>query len=177
EFEMLHDLDRIHRGRGHVIMVLLEARGGAVVDHEAVLAQHHAVAGLTDGERRESVAIDAVEEGVGVAALHVDLAKRRDIAHADMIADIRYLPVHRVLRLLASARVIERAEPRPGLDEHGSPLFGPLMRWGKSRRAKIRPAVMTGKRADGDRVERRAEGGGADRTKIPPGEAGEHGRA
>src|SRR4029453_12374581 len=168
---------RIHRGRGHVIMVLLEARGGAVVEHEAVLAQHHAVARLTDGERREGVAIDAVEEDSGVAALHVDLAERRDIAHADVATDIRHLAVDRVLWLLASARVIERAEPRPGLDEHGSLPLGPLVRWGKARRAKIGPAVMTGKRADGDRGERRAESGGADRAEIPPGDAGEHGRA
>src|SRR4029079_7862455 len=113
--KMLHDLDRVHRGRGHVIMVRLEARGGAVVEHEAILAQHHAVAGLTDGERRESVGIDAVEEGAGVAALHVDLTERRDIAHADMIADIRNFAVDRILWILASARGGERAAPRPGV--------------------------------------------------------------
>src|SRR5262245_65164122 len=114
---MLHDLDRVHSGGGYVVMVVCKARGGTVVEHEAVLAQHHAVARLADGERRESVGIDAVEEDSGVASLHVDLAEGRDIARADLVADVRHLAVYHILRLLASPRVIEATEPRPGFDE------------------------------------------------------------
>ena len=82
-------------------MILGEPRRGAVVEHEAVLAQHQPIARLADRQRREGVGIDAVEEDAGVRPLHVDLAERRHVAHADRLADIRHLAVHRVLRLLA----------------------------------------------------------------------------
>ena len=62
EFEVLHDLDRVGRGRRHEVVVVGEARGGAVVEREAVLAEHQAVARLADRQRREGVGIDPVEE-------------------------------------------------------------------------------------------------------------------
>src|SRR5262245_7293316 len=135
---MLHDLDRVHRCRGHVVVVLSETRGGAVVEHEAILAQHQAITGLAYRESRKGIAIDAVKEDAGVAPLDVDLTERRDIAHADVIAYIRHLAVHSVLRLLTSPRVVERAEPRPGLDEYRALLLGPLMRRRKARGTEIR---------------------------------------
>jgi hypothetical protein len=61
-------------------MILGEARGGAVIVDDAVLAQHEAVARLADGERREGVAVEPVEEGARVLALHIDLAESGDIA-------------------------------------------------------------------------------------------------
>ena len=82
EFHLRHHLGGIGRGGGHHVMVLGEARGGAVVIDDAVLAQHEAVARLADGQRREGVAVELVEEDTGILALDVDLAERRDIADA-----------------------------------------------------------------------------------------------
>jgi hypothetical protein len=48
EFEMLHHLAGIGGGGRHQEMRLAEARGGAVIHDEAVLAQHQPVAGLAD---------------------------------------------------------------------------------------------------------------------------------
>ena len=77
------DLRGIRRRGRHHVTTGRKPRGGAVVHDEAVLAQHHAVAHLADREGREGVDVDAVEEGAGVAALHVDLAERRDVADPD----------------------------------------------------------------------------------------------
>jgi hypothetical protein len=177
EFEMLHHLNRIGRGGGHEIMVVGQPRRGAVVEHEAVLAEHQPVARLAERQRRESVGIDPVEKGAGVPALDVDLAEGRNVAHADPPTDIGDFTVHRVLRLLAGPPVIERAQPRPGFDKHRALLLGPPMRRREPCRAEIRPAMMAGERADGDGGERRAESGGADRAEIAPGDRSEHRRA
>jgi hypothetical protein len=47
---VLVDAHRVGGGGGHEVAVVGEARGGAVVQDEAVLAQHDAVAGAADGE-------------------------------------------------------------------------------------------------------------------------------
>ena len=66
EFEMLHHRPGLGRGGGQEVVVLGEPRRGAVVIDDAVLAQHQPVARLADGERREGVDVDAVEEGAGI---------------------------------------------------------------------------------------------------------------
>jgi hypothetical protein len=47
-FEMLHHLGGVRGGGGHEEVVLGEPGRGAVVHHDAVLAQHQAVARLAD---------------------------------------------------------------------------------------------------------------------------------
>ncbi len=158
-------------------MVLGEPRGGAVVEHEPVLAQHQPVARFADRQRREGVGIDAVEEDAGVFPLHVDLAEGRDIAHPGLTAHRRHFAVHRILGLLAPFRVVKRAKPGPGLDEHRPLLHGVSVRRRKPGGAEVGAAVMAGKSADGDRREGRPEGRGADRTDIAPGDGSEHRRA
>src|SRR6516165_10334708 len=83
ELEMLHHLAGIGGGRGHDEMLLAEARRGAVIHGEAVLTQHQAIAGAANFERREFIGIDAVEQRRCIWTLDVDLAQRRDIAHAN----------------------------------------------------------------------------------------------
>ena len=51
------------------------------------------------------------------------------------------------------------------------------MRGGEPRGAEILAAMMPGEGADGDRGIGRAEGRGADRADIPPGDVGQHRRA
>ena len=95
EFEMLHHRPGLGRGGGQEIMILGEPRRGAVVIDDAVLAQHQPVARLADGEVGEGVDVDAVEEGAGIRAMHVDLAERRDVAEADAAAHRLDLARHR----------------------------------------------------------------------------------
>jgi hypothetical protein len=83
ELQMLHHRPALAGGGGHQEMLVAEARGGAVVHDEAVLAQHQAIARLADRQRREAVDVDPVEEGRRRPALHVDLAEGRDVADAD----------------------------------------------------------------------------------------------
>ena len=122
ELHVLVDARRVGGGGGHEEAVGAEPGGGAVVHDEAVLAQHHAVAGAADGEGGEGVDVEAVEEGAGVGALHVDLAERGDVAEADRGAHRRHLaadggepvglarPADSIVR---AARRRSRRTPRP----------------------------------------------------------------
>ena len=120
-----------------------EPRHRAVVHHEAVLAQQQRIARLADRKRREGVGADPVEEHGGIRALDLDLAEGRDVAHADAAArggDFAvdgFEPV-----LLAGARVILRAQPRAGFDEHGALLRRPLVRGREPDRTEVAAAVM-----------------------------------
>ena len=67
---------RLRGGGRHVEPGVGKPRRGAIVDHHAVIVQHHAIAYLADGQLRETVDIDAVQEFGGVASLNVDLAQR-----------------------------------------------------------------------------------------------------
>ena len=53
EFHVRHDARRIGRGRRHQEMIGGQARRRAVVKHDAVFAQHQAIARLADIERAE----------------------------------------------------------------------------------------------------------------------------
>src|ERR1044072_7910250 len=106
-----------------------EPRRGAVVHHEAVLAQHQPVARLADGKRGKGVAIDAVKESGSVRALDLDLAGGGEVAHADTVARRRPLSVDGLEPVLLSpARIVLRAQPLAGFDAHRALLARPLMR-------------------------------------------------
>ena len=144
--------------------VVGEPRGRAVVEDEAVLAQHQAVARLADRQRREGVGVDPVEEGGRVRALDVDLAEGRDVADADAA---RAPPSPR-----GSPRRASRVSPGCGkycarsqrpVSTNTAPCSSrPVMRRREPRRAEILAAMMAGERADRDRRVGRPEGRGAD---------------
>ena len=163
---MLHvlvDRDRVGRGGGHEPVLFAEPCDGAVVHHTPVLAQHHAVAGATDGERLPAVRVEALDELQRVGTLELDLAERRDIAephrraHGLHLADHGRQPVG-----LAGVREVLRAQPRAGFDEHRTLLARPLVRGREPRRSEVRSAVMPGERPDGDRCVGWTVGGRAD---------------
>ena len=135
EFEVLHHQPGLGRGGGQEVVVVGQPRRRAVVIDEAVLAQHQPVARLADGEAGEGVDVDAVEEGAGVGALHVDLAERRDVADADAAAHRLDLARHRFQPVrLAGLRIPLRALPQAGVDEDRALLGGPVMRRRQPRR-------------------------------------------
>ena len=84
KFKMLHDLPGIHRRGRHQILIRPEPRRSAVVQDEAVFAQHQSIARAADVKRREHVGIGEIEQAASVGALDIDLAERRDIANADV---------------------------------------------------------------------------------------------
>ena len=121
--DVLHHLAGIGRGGGHQIMVVAEARCRAVVEDEPVLAQHQAVACPADGQRRERVGVEPVEQPCGVRALDVDLAQRRDVADADRAAHRLHLAGAALQPVcLAGPGEPLRAQPDAALDE-GRALF------------------------------------------------------
>ena len=162
EFEVLHDQPGLGRRGRQEIVIVGQPRGRAVVIDQAVLAQHQPVARLADGEVGEGVDVDAVEEGAGVGAMHVDLAERRDVAEADAaahrldLAGDRFQPV-----LFAGLRIPLRALPQAGVDEHRALLGGPVMRRRQPHAVEILVAMMAGEGADGDRHVGRAVDRGA----------------
>ena len=153
ELEVLHDLDRVRRGRGHEVVVVGEARGGAVVERRS----RPRAASRRSGPCRPAASRRCWRRpGRGRRrrpALHVDLAEGRDVADADPLARRPDLARHR-LEPVALARLGEPlgAQPEAGLDEDRAALRGPgdatasagsagnPCRGGGRRRRRSRPA-------------------------------------
>ena len=60
KLQMAHHLGGLGRGGGHEKLCLADPRGSAVVQHDAVFAQHEAVARLADRQLGETIDVDAV---------------------------------------------------------------------------------------------------------------------
>ena len=146
ELEVLHHLGRVGGGGGHEVVVLGEPRGGAVVQHEAVLAQHQPVARLADRQRREGVGVDAVEEDAGVRCPARRSCRasrrRRRRPRARTVATSRLTASSQSPRRAAgntarAATARSRRTPRPA--PRAQRCDG-----GEPRRAEVLPAVMPG---------------------------------
>ena len=154
----------VRGGGGDEVALGRDARDGAVVHHDAVLAQHQRVARAAHGERVQAVGVDAFEQGECVRALHLDLAERGDIAHAHGVAHgggfARYgfQPV-----CLAGLREVLRAQPFARFDEHRAAALRPGMRGREAGGAELAAAVRPGECAKCygrvGRAERRGAGG------------------
>ena len=125
-------------------MVLGEARGGAVVEHDAVLAQHQAVARSSDREGREAIRVEAIEEGGRIGPLDVDLPERRDVAQAHRSPDGERLARGRRGGVLAGLRIVLRPQPVPRLEEHGALALMPGVDRGATGRLVVAAARMAG---------------------------------
>ena len=160
-FEPAHDLARLRGGRGHVELVLGDARRGAVIQHDAVVVQHHAIAHLADGQLGEAVDIDAVQELRRVRTLDVDLAECGHIGEAHAAAhELHFLHIGRLGRI-AGPGVIPGALPQSGVDEGGAVLLVPVVERRAAHRAEVRAHRAACNRAHSERRVRRAESGGA----------------
>ena len=177
ELQMLHHAAGLRGRRRHEEAFGREPRGRAIVHHEAVLAQHQAIARPADGQRGERVAIYAVEEHAGIGAFDLDLAQGRDIAHTHgttrrpHLAADGFKPVR-----LGIARIILRAQPLARLDEHRALLGGPGMRRREPRWTKILAAMVARNRPEADRHVRRPIGRGADVGDLTARRFGEDGQ-
>src|SRR6202034_673492 len=108
-----------------------EPRGGAVVHHEAVLAQHDSVTRLADRKRRECIDVEPIEQRARVRAMDVDLAEGRDVADPAAFTGHRSPRVY-VLQPIAFSRPCEplRALPQARIDESGALFDRPLVAGG-----------------------------------------------
>ena len=64
-------------------MRFTKARRGAVIHHDAILAQHQAVPCPANRQFGKAIAIDAVQKHCRISALYINLAKCRHVTHAD----------------------------------------------------------------------------------------------
>ena len=144
-------------------MLLAQPCHRAVIHHEAVFAQHQAVTGAADRQGRDQIAIDKIQKGGGIAALHLDLAERRDIAQANAGPHRQHFAVDRLAPMgLAGFRHILRAQPQAGLDKHSALLDGPLMGGGQARGPEMPVPMRPSQGTDGDRRIGRTKHGCAD---------------
>jgi hypothetical protein len=91
-------------GRGHEVMGVGQAAGGAVIADEAVLAQHQTIARLADRQLGEGVGIQPVDELGGVGPLDIDLAERRHVTKPYMGASVEHFARHRRQPVVAFTR-------------------------------------------------------------------------
>ena len=97
--------------RGHDEALAPEPGERAIVDDDAILVQHEAVADAAFLERRHVVRVEAVDEARGVRARHLDLSERRGIEYPDARSHGRRFALHGLLRALALARIAGGTHP------------------------------------------------------------------
>ena len=161
-----HHLDRVGSGGGHYVVMLGEPRGGAVIEHETVFAQHDAVTYAPDGEVFPAVDVDAFEEFGGIAALEIDLAERGYVDQADSLAHGKRFAVHRVEIGFARACIELGAPPQSRVDESCASRGVPRIHRGQPQGRHVRAALRPGDRAKCDRRVRRTERRRADLRNL-----------
>ena len=111
--------------RRHEEVLGCEPGSRAVVEQDAVVAQHDAVAATADRERRECIRVDEIEEARGIRAANIDLAERRHVGDADGATHgARFLQDRIPAGLL---RVDERAQPQTRRHEGRAGGFVPVV--------------------------------------------------
>ena len=135
------------RGDGAVERTTLEGADGAVVDDDATLFEHQAVAQLAGLEVGDAHRVDALEELDDVRTGQQELAERADVDDADAMADGLVLGLHVAVR--------EDALPRAGPEGRRAHLQMLLV----ERGVALDVVTGTGRGLlDADRADGRAQG-------------------
>src|SRR5262249_49912757 len=138
--------------RGHEEAIFSEACGRAVIEHEAIFSQHHAITRASNRQGRKGVDVQPIEKGSGIRAVNLDLAEGGYVAESNAGTDGANLAVHRLSPIsLAGAREVLSAQPQSCFHEDGALLLCPRVRWGQPRRPELLAAVVARERADRDR--------------------------
>ena len=135
----------------------VEPRRRAVIAHDAILAQHDAVAAAARLQRVPAVDVDAIEQRGNVASLQLDLAERGNVNNADVFADIARLAICRFVLGFAGARIRVRPFPETCVDKTRTLLFMPRMHRRVPRGFDVLTLRMPGECAERYRRIRRAE--------------------
>ena len=167
----------VARRRVHQVALVVEPNRDAVVEDQAVVLQHHPVSTPTDAELQETARVDPVEEPRGIAALHVDLAKRRGVHYGDACAGRDALPRHRGIHILAGLRVVAWTLPSSDILPDGAAGLVPRVDGRMAFRVEEVPDIAAGDGAErGGRV-RGAEHRRADLGDLAAQGAGQDGDA
>ncbi len=75
---LLHEI-QIAGGRRDEVVILGQPGDRAIVQHDAGFIAQHGIAHTAGLQIRKSVGVHLVEQGAGVAALHVKFAQRADV--------------------------------------------------------------------------------------------------
>src|SRR5580692_8622015 len=128
EMHVLKHAHRIRRSGGHEITIVSEPRRRAVIEGDAVFAQHQPIARAADRDVRERVDVETIEEGARIGTMHFDLAQGGDIAKTDSRTYGADFAAHGLEPIFfARARKILRAQPGTAFDKHGALLLRPLV--------------------------------------------------
>ena len=149
-------------------MVVGETQDDTVVHHHAVGLAHDAVAGAARLERAHHARVETVEELAGVLALHVDLAERRGVHHADALTDGRTLAQHRGIHVLIALREEPRALPLADVLEDRAVRDVPRVDRGRANRVEAHAKRAPGQRAERHRLGQRTRVGDADLGEVEP---------
>ena len=144
-------------------MPFAKAGNRAVIHHETVFAQHHAIARAPDRQFRHGVDIDPVKKFRSVAALHVDLAQGGHVADADGFAHHACLAVAGLAPCgFARARIPCGALPQAEFDKFGAAFAGQRIRGHQAFGGKALARAMCPQRRHRNRHIGRAKGCRAD---------------
>src|SRR5260370_28093261 len=119
-------------GRAHQVVLRTEVTGHAVVEHHAVVGAHHAVADPADLQPGPLVDVEQVQQPGHVRAAQVELADRRDVDYAHVLAHVPGLG--------AGVPVAVPPDPGPRHQRHTTVLVAP----GLHRRVAHRLGRLTG---------------------------------
>ena len=158
---------------GHEIALVGQARGGAVVEHHAVLAAHDAVARLADRQGLPAIGVDPVQELRRVPPLDIDLAQGRGVEDADTLP--RRLALARDGRLHVFAGFGEIAWPLPLADilEHRALGDVPILHRRQAGRIELITPIAPTHGTEGDGRIGRPKGGRANLADRPSDGAGQ----
>src|SRR5687768_1081688 len=91
-----------------------------VVQHEAVLAQQHAVPTLADSKLRPAIDVQPVQELGSIRAEYLYLAQGRCVEDAHRLADDTTFARHRFMNILAGKGEVMRTPPGADILENGA---------------------------------------------------------
>ena len=160
KLQMAHHLGRLRRGGGHEKLGVADARGGAVVQHDGVLAQHEAVACFAHRQLGKSVDVDAVQKLRGVGPLHIDLAQRRGVGNAHAVAHKIHFDLVGLGQVGAVGPVPQGPQPQAGFKPHAAVRPMPVVHGGAALGLEVFAHIAPGQHAQSHRRIGRTEGGG-----------------
>ena len=109
-------------------MVFGQPRRSTVIHGNSIFTQHQAIAGFTNIQLGKTIAVNFIQKGRGIAALHVNFAKRCDITDTDRRAGCCNFTINRLPPMRFS---IPRKPlcpiPHAHLDKHRALFFCPFM--------------------------------------------------
>ena len=163
EFYMLVNRIGMPGRSRHEIMILGQLEGHAVVENDAVFAQHDSIAAHACFKAFEIVGVEYLDEFERIRPLDLELAQWGAIVNSEALSHHQRFAVDRFLERLTGARVITRPSPAcAGFIHLGAMVLVPLC----DRRVPIRQVntffAHPGQATELDRHVRRTKGRGAD---------------